>query len=263
MDLSDVGWVWEGQPAYTDFPPSIYGLGEGCRYFGLSKAYYLYHGNSDLVLAKLANVDEVVCDLSIWRYRKIEDAEGRIGWGIYHDKDPATIVEEARKVSDLSRQFPNLAGAMWDDFLGAVNSEGYGTELIAEVYAALKAENPALNLCSTIYTHELDPAKWEALAQYVDVVFLWTWESKNLFSLDGGVERCRELFPDKPIVLGCYLRDYTLQAPVPMDRLKYQWERLPGYLSKGLITGFCILGAYLIDWHNDNARWVRDFIAGN
>ena len=263
MRLRDVGWVWEGQPAYLDFPPSIYGLGQGCPYFGLSKAYYPYHGNNELALAKLRELDQVICDISFWRYRKIENAEKQIGWGVYHDKDPATILEEAKKVSRLSRQFPNVVGAMYDDFLGAAKSEGYSPDTVARIYAELKSENPALNLCSTVYTHELDPANWQAFAPYLDTVFLWTWKSEDLFELDAGVERCRELFPDKPIVLGCYLRDYTLQAAVPMDRLKYQWERIPGYLATERITGFCILGAYLIDWHNESACWVRDFIAAN
>ena len=144
--MRDVGYVWEGQPAYRDFPPSIYGLGEGCAYFGLRKAYYLYHGNNATALAKLAHLEEVLCDI---------------------------------------------------------------------------------------------------------------------FKLDEGVARCRELFPGKPIVLGCYLSDYTLKASVPIGRLRYQWERIPGYLDKGLIDGFCILGAYLIDHHPEQAAWVQDFIAGN
>ena len=70
----------------------------------------------------------------------------------------------------------------------------------------------------------------------------------------------RELFPDKPVVLGCYMRDYTLRAPVPVDRLRHQWERIPRYLERGLINGFCVLGAYLIDRHPEQAEWIREFI---
>ena len=33
--LRDVGWVWEGQGIDPQVPPSIYGLGQGARYFGL------------------------------------------------------------------------------------------------------------------------------------------------------------------------------------------------------------------------------------
>jgi len=260
MKLRDVGYVWEGQPAYRDFPPSMYGLGEGCAYFGLRKAYYLYHGNNAPALAKLAHLDEVICDMSIWRYRKIEDAQGAIGWGIYHEQSPEVIAAEAATVSRLSLSFANVRGAMLDDLLGAVRSQGYAPETCADIRAALRSRNPNLQVCSTVYTHELEADKWTAIGELIDVVFLWVWQSENLFALDEGVQRCRELFPGKPIVMGCYMRDYTLQAPVPMDRLRHQWERIPGYLEAGLVNGFCILGAYLIDRHPENAEWIREFI---
>ena len=261
--LRDVGYVWEGQPAYRDFPPSMYGLGEGCAYFGLRKAYYLYHGNNAAALSKLAHLEEVLCDISIWRYRKVEDAQGAIGWGIYHEKSPDVIRAEADTVSRLSLSFPNVRGAMLDDLLGAIKSEGYAPDTCVGIRTALQAHNPRLQVCSTVYTHELDARNWTDFDALIDVVFLWVWKSEDLVRLDEGVARCREIFPGKPIVLGCYLSDYTLKAPVPMDRLRSQWERIPGYLEKDLINGFCILGAYLIDHHPEQATWVRDFIAGN
>ena len=144
--MRDVGWVWEGQPAYRDFPPSMYGLGEGCKYFGLSKAYYLYHGNNQFGLSKLGDVKEVICDISIWKYRKIENAEKQIGWGIYHEKDPAVMIEEARKVSRLSKEFPNVIGAMKDDLLGAVADLVSPDSLRNAVKASVPEGTEELNL---------------------------------------------------------------------------------------------------------------------
>ena len=258
--MRDVGWVWEGQPAYVDFPPSMYGLGEGCKYFGLSKAYYLYHGNNEPALAKLRHLDQVICDISIWRYRKVVDAEGAIGWGLYHEKSPEVMVAEAETVSRLSLTYPNVFGAMLDDLFGAIQSEGYTPATCSDIRAALKSHNPELRTCATVYTNELQSDNWDLFGDLIDVVFLWVWKSEDLVALDNGVEQCRQLFPDKPIVLGCYIREYGLQAPVPMDRLQYQWERIPGYLDSGKITGFCILGAYLIDRHAERAQWIRNFI---
>lgn len=144
--LRDVGYVWEGQPAYRDFPPSMYGLGEGCAYFGLRKAYYLYHGNNAAALTKLAHLEEVLCDISIWRYRKVEDARGAIGWGIYHEKSPEVMRAEAETVSRLSLSFPNVRGAMLDDLLGAIKSQGYGPDTCAGIRTALQAHNPRLQV---------------------------------------------------------------------------------------------------------------------
>src|SRR4030065_280954 len=43
----DLGWVWEGQGIDPKVPPSIYGLGQGARYFGLSRVNYLFHPNDE------------------------------------------------------------------------------------------------------------------------------------------------------------------------------------------------------------------------
>ena len=48
-----------------------------------------------------------------------------------------------------------------------------------------------------------------------------------------------------------------------MHLLKHQWERIPRYLDCGLIDGYSILAAVLIDGHQEQATWVRDFIAAN
>lgn len=259
--MRDVGWVWEGQPAYRDFPPSMCGLGEGCEYFGLSQAYYLYHGNNEAALRKLTGLQRVLCDISHWQYQKLEMPDGRIGWGIGHDKRLQTVLEQADAVSRLSLQFPNIAGALFDDFIGAVDSHGYAHADCAEIRDTLKRHNPGVELYTTTYTHEVEAGRWGEYASLVDGVFLWVWESQNLVHLDTYVRECRDLMGDKPIILGCYMRDYPALTPVPMERLRDQWESIPGYLEAGLVDGFCILGAYLIDHQPEQAEWIRSFIA--
>ena len=52
-------------------------------------------------------------------------------------------------------------------------------------------------------------------------------------------------------------------APVPMDLLKLQWERLLWHIREGTVDGYSILGAVLIDGQQQQANWVRDFISAN
>jgi hypothetical protein len=92
---------------------------------------------------------------------------------------------------------------------------------------------------------------------------LWVWNSKDLPRLDDDLERCRRLFPGKPIKIGCYLRDYPNKAPVPMEMLKLQWGKVLRYLQEGKIVGYSILAAVLIDGHQEQANWVRDFITAH
>ena len=97
----------------------------------------------------------------------------------------------------------------------------------------------------------------------MDVINLWVWNAKDLPNLDRYVDQCREVFPGKPINLGCYLRYYPAVSPVPLDLLRVQWEHVLKYVQAGTITGYSILAACLIDGQREQAAWVRDFIARN
>lgn len=259
MNMKDVGWVWEGQGLDPGVFPSVFGIGEGVEYFGLSRAWYMFHPNDDLGMSKLRHCDEVICDIAKWKYKNVEGG----GSGHWVDSKPETVLEEAEKVSQLSLRYPNIVGAVHDDMLGLTKRENYRPEQYAPIYDALKRANPNLKLWVVIYTHELDDDLWKGYEPFIDVVSLWVWEAKNLPNLDKYVARCREVFPNKPINMGCYLRDYPTVAPVPMELLKCQWERFPRYLDEGLIQGFSILATVLIDGQQEQANWIRDFIAAN
>ncbi|MCG3196530.1 MAG: hypothetical protein GHCLOJNM_01006 [bacterium] len=257
MGLRDVGWIWEGQGLDPGVPPSIFGVGEGAEYFGLERVCFMFHPNNDLALGKLSDKKEVVCDISKWKF---EDSPSG---GARHlvDCAPESVKREAENVSRLAAKFPNLTGAIHDDMKGLVERGGIRIEQYGEVYQALKSNAPNLKLWSVVYTHELDPEAWAGFVEFMDIINLWVWKSADILKLDEDLARCRNLFPGKPIILGCYLRDYTLRAGVPMELLKFQWERVERYVNEGLIQGYSILAAVLIDGHQEQANWVRDFLA--
>ncbi len=251
------GWVWEGHGLDPGVHPSIFGVGEGAEYFGLRKVHYMFHPNTALAMEKLRGMDEVVCDISKWTF---VDTEGG-GSRCQVDAGLERICAEARTVAQLSTRFTNITGAIHDDMKGLVEREGISAEAYAKVPTALKAVNDTLRLWAVVYTHELDWPGWVELMPHIDVVNLWVWRAEDLHTLDEGLDRCRRLFGRRPIIIGCYLRDYPTAAPVPMDALAYQWRRIARYLEEGKIDGYAILAAVLIDGHQQQARWVRDFIA--
>lgn len=259
MRLRDLGWVWEGQGVDPGVYPSIYGLGEGCEYFGLTRANFLFHPNDRCALEKLARLDQVTCDISqsYPGYEREGVDRARLG-------APEGTRAEAQRVSRLSLDFPNLAGGFFDDLKGIMKKHDYSIEQLAATREALGGANPALKMWGVVYGHELDDADlWASVAPYVDVVNLWVWQSADLDHLDEYVERAGQLFPGKPIITGCYLRDYGLPAPVPVERLAFQFDRILHDLSQGRIAGYSILGAVLIDGHRAQAEFVRDFIAAH
>jgi len=256
LDLRDHGWIWEGQGLDPGVYPSIFGVGEGAEYFGLRKVCYMFHPNDELAMKKLSHLEEVVCDISKWRFKRTEG--GTANWA---DSSPDSVKSEARKVSALSTRYPNVKAAIHDDMKGLVEKEGFGPERYAEVYGALRSANPGLKLWSVVYSHELDGGYWRGFMPYIDVVNLWVWNARDLTGLDEYIERTREIFARKPIVVGCYLRNYPERSPVPMDMLKHQWNVVKSAIEDGRILGFSILGTVLIDGHQEQANWIRDFIA--
>ena len=258
--LADCGWVWEGNGIDKEVHPSIFGAGEGAEYFGLSRAIFLFHPSNDLAMQKrqMRNLKEIVCDISKWKARTTEQCNSQP----YVDADPKTIRLEAENVSQLSTTYRNITGAFHDDMWHFVKKGKFGPSDYRVIRSSLASKNSALRLWVVVYTNELDE-DWTPFSPFMDVVNLWVWGAENIVHLDSYMTRCREVFPGKPINLGCYLRDYPTKSPLPMDMLRFQWERVLKFVQSGAIAGYSILGTWLIDTHQDQARWVRDFIAAN
>ena len=274
--LADFGWSWEGQGFVGGAGLSIYGLGEGAKYFGLKKVFTLYRPNDEVAMNKLRSFDEVICEIS--SNRPMHCGE-RCVESLY-DATPPKFLEEARNVADLSLKYPNLKGAYIDDTLGAKRenddsdyADAITGELYASIYDTLKKTNPNLKLWALVFAEQLYKPDWAGFKPHMEVINLWVWSEKDLRNLDRHVDRCREIFPDKPISLGCFLWDYPSMNfkkgefekghAVSMDLLKLQWESVLKYVASGKIDSYTILGAYQIDGAPEQARWVRDFIADN
>jgi hypothetical protein len=254
----DLGWVWEGQGIDPQVPPSIYGLGQGARYFGLSRAHFLFHPNDVHALRLLEDYDEVVCDISKWGWEW--NADGRPACAA--QGDVATVTAEGENVGRLAKQFSNVTGVYCDDLLGLMKRFNYGPQGFGNIRAAIRNVNDALKLWTVVYTHEFDQVDfWTSMRPHIDVVTLWIWDSDHLDKMPYYVDRCRKLFPDKPIVMGVYLRDYAKVAAIPVDRVKRQIEGIAQLISNGKLAGYTILAAVLIDGHRPQADAVRDFIA--
>jgi hypothetical protein len=259
MNLKQIGWCWEGQGLDPGVDPSILGVGDGCRFFGLTRANYMFHPNTEFALQHMVWLEEVTLDIAKWGYQDTE----RGGSDHTVDARPERVREEAALTSRLSLQYPNITGAFHDDMLGLARRENMTAEQYGEVYAAVKSANPKLKLWVVVYTHELEASEWAEFAPYMDIVNLWIWKSEELVQQDEGIARCREVFPGKPIMMGAYLRDYTMRAPVPLDRVQVQWESIARNVAAGTLDGYSILSGNLIDGQLEQATWIRDFIAGH
>ncbi len=264
--LSDAGWCWDGQGLNGQWRLSIFGAGEGTRWFGLRKCCFMFHPNTAMAMEKLRDMEEIVCDISKWEYQKVEHTQYK-GLGapmrMNHDGAIERKCREAEIVGRLSLQFPNVTGAFDDDLYGKIKAEHITPTDYSAVHRAVKSANPKMKHWGVVYSHELKKESWSGFVDLLDVITLWVWASKDLVNLDRYVEQCREIFPGKPINIGCYLRDFTLLDAVPMDMLKHQWNLVCKYVMEGTVQGYSIISGKLIDMHAEQATWVRDFIKAN
>lgn len=259
MSMAEKGWVWEGQGLDPGVYPSIFGIGEGADFFGLRKVHFLFHETTELALEKLRRFEQVRCDISKWKFRNCGTNGG--GSECYADSRLETVLAEAEKLSRLSLKFPNVTGGYFDDMKGLMKQQKQDVRACISVKEALVRHNPKLKLESVVYAHELeDTVFWNSLMPYIDVVSLWVWEYQHLSKLETYIEQCRRLFINKPIIMGCYLRDYPTAAPIPMEAIKEQWMLVQRALEDGRLQGFDILGTVLIEGQLEQAMWVRDFI---
>ncbi|HBN86459.1 MAG TPA: hypothetical protein DDZ89_21790 [Clostridiales bacterium] len=262
MDLRDFGYVWEGQGFDPGVPPSVLGVGDGCRLLKMNKAVVLFHPNNPRTLSRLTHCDEVVCDISKWKVRSLDPVKGLYSNAIecYVDGHLETVLEEVRNVVSLKKQFPNITGVIHDDLIGLCKRCGLNAKEYGEVVQTIS--QAGLKLWLVFYAHELDEieTKWRDFKRYADVVHFWVWKSEDLFYLDEYMKRCRKAFPDKPINLGVYLRDYHYRRSVPTNRLLFEMEKIKGYIQDDVIQGFSILGTITMDTNPEGVKAIADFL---
>jgi len=253
----DTIWIWEGPYIDPLLGPSIYGLGEASNYFHSENVICLYAPNDDITLSKLKPFKKVVCDISKWKFRKGSSLSDLSG--CYHDTASGVSRDEALNLSRMSLRYDNIIGGIIDDLSSTYISKGrMGPEQLAEIQSALKKDNPHLNLYAVVEDLNLDLAPY---APYMDIITFWIWNNaRDLMALERHVGRCKKAFPDKPILMGLYLRDYPTSQAMHMDLLKFEFEKSAELIDKGEIDGFIVLGGFHIDKHPEQAKWVREFM---
>jgi len=257
----EAGWVWEGL-ATVAIDPTLYGVGEGYRWFGVPGVNYMFHPNNEIAFGKLAEAPRIVADISKWYFERLRsEGGGENGFVARHDPRPERIRDEAENLSRLSRQFPNIVGAMIDDAHGMFGHESYAAGGPAAVREALHRHNPDLKLWVVVYANELDKPEWDLLKPHMDVVSLWLWNCAEIPNLAEHVAHCRRQFPDQEIIVGSYLHDYPSRTHMPLDLLAQQYETMLRLWEQGEIAGYSIIGGFFIDQAVAQAEWVRGFLA--
>lgn len=190
----------------------------------------------------------------------------RIVWSIVGDASSSDNDRQSdlNEVIALAEDFPNLTGAIMDDFFRKdPNAPGrYTPEQTDGFRRTLRAATRPLDLYVVVYTHDLD-MPIQAHLDTVDAITFWTWHAKDLDALDSNFRRLEEIAPEKRKLLGLYMWDFGACAPMPAAAMERQCRLGLQWLRAGRVEGLIFLANCVADLELDAVEYARRFIVEN
>ncbi len=206
---------------------------------------------------RLKEFPQIICGLT-----HIEsNGPGKGGWKCLYK-------EAARRISELSLQFPNIKGAIIDDFLHETGpSKNITPEEVKAIRDELKSVNPELKLFVVQYFVTQKPDTLKPFADYFDGFTSWPWHSTDYYwktLYDDEIRHLREHYPDKIIVQGMFVNAYGdggTMTPQPMDQMELQCACFSKKLDAGIIDGWCALqnGHFCFESHRKQVQFLKDY----
>jgi len=189
----------------------------------------------------------------------------RVVWSIVGDSSTASNDRQPDidEVVSLGEEFPNLTGAIMDDFFIADQAHApgrYTPEAVAGFRARLHRAARPLDLYVVLYTHDLG-LPLGAHLESVDAVTFWTWNARDLADLEANFRRLEEMAPGKRKLLGLYMWDFGGATPMPLDAMEHQCRLGLQWLRAGRVEGLVFLSNCIADLELEAVEYARSFIA--
>lgn len=160
----------------------------------------------------------------------------RISFGIT-DGASGTVWDKMKiAFEELQPKMPNLTGCFLDDYFVSKNLNQSLDDLKK---ISGQVHERGLRLSVVLYSDQ-DGLKshFKPQLDLCDETSYWFWRSANIGTMADSVKRCREFIgPDKDLLLGLYMWDFTLGAPVAADRMERQLAFARGFLADKTVTG--------------------------
>lgn len=188
----------------------------------------------------------------------------RIVWSIIGDSASTDNDRQPdlQEVITLAEDFPNLTGAIMDDFFrnDPAAPARFTAEQVEGFRRQLHSAGRPLDLYVVVYSRNLALPIRKYLDS-VDVITFWTWQAKELEALESNFRRLEELSPQKRKVLGLYMWDFGAGAPMPLAAMEYQCRLGLEWLRKGRAEGLIFLASCIADLELDAVEYARRLIA--
>jgi len=245
-------WLWGHSAGAHN---GQYHLPADSRMTPVEAAYYL--GISNLIMVNYADAPRPPFAPHMIAFRPLK----HVVWSAMGDSSSTQSYLD--EVLDLAAHFPNLHGAILDDFFHAPDATGTFSRLQADDLLAyqrrLHATTPPLDLFVVVYAQDLElPIR--PYLEYCDVATFWTWRVEDLPNLEHNFTRLEAAAPDTRLMLGCYLWDFGAAQPMPLELMQHQCLLGRRLLREGRIEGMIFLSNTVCDLELDTVEWVRQWI---
>lgn len=237
FDLKNKSWKWKG--------PSV-DQAEGCRMMGIPNNCVIRWGNKPAY--PWGDYFEQFRSLKRFTFGITDDSKGTV-W----DKLDLAI-------NELKPAFPNFTGGFLDDFF-AVKSLTQTEETVRKIADRLHGND--LRLSIVVYSDQ-DGIKpdYKKYLDLCDETSFWCWRSKNLGKHEEMVRRMRDFIGcEKSLLMGVYMWDYTLGAPVSPQLMEMQLEFAGRLLREKVISGLIFHPSYSaaldVPAVNLAKKWIR------
>ena len=244
-------WLWAHQEGSHN---NRYGLTSLSRMTPAEAAIYM--GVENLIMVVFADKPEPPFD----QHAKPLFFLKNLVWSIVGDANSKRNDEKAdlEEVIALSKRFPNIKGAILDDFFGQKDKHRHGLDATKGFRDRL--HDNGLELWAIVYTQQLDMP----LGDYIDVcdrISMWTWRAEEIAKLDENFRKLEKTAAGIPKYLGCYLWDYGDRKPMPVSAMKQQCEKGLEWLKQGRLDGIVFLASCICDLDLESVEWTKKWIA--
>lgn len=252
--VRDKLWIW-GHETNSHF--NLWELKEPSRMTPAEGAYYL--GTPNLIMVRFNNKPAPPYD----QYMMALSPLDQVVWSVV-GADGRTDSDEIERFLDLAAKFPNICGAMMDDFIRPANENGgigvFTPDELRAIRQRLLVDGRRRDLWVVLYDHQLD-LPFEPYLSECDVTTFWTWNARDIDKLEANFEKLNRKMPDSRKVLGVYMYDYGESKPMPVEVIGPQCELGLRWLREGRIEGMIFLASCIGDLGLEAVEWSRNWIA--
>ena len=252
--VRDKFWIWGHEAGSHNTGWNLQG---SSRMTPAEGAYYL--GVPNMILVRYHDLPKPPYEQYVLALSPLK----RLVWS-FVGAGGATDEDELGRVLKLAGKFPNITGAMMDDFFrNKETGDRMGVHTPAQLRAIkdrLRTAPRELDLWVVLYEHQLEMPVSEHLAA-CDVVTFWTWWARNIKDLEKNFSRAEKLTPNSRKVLGCYMYDYGDKKLMPLDLMEKQCQMGLKWLKDGRIDGMIFLASCICDMGLEAVEWTKKWIA--